>query len=204
MNLPIRGKSNSPRKTILTLQKKMTLTKKTRFAIFERDNFSCQYCGRTPQDDGVILEADHAISRADGGTDDTENLVTSCFDCNRGKSKKSIAPKLNIKEQLAITKEQLSQVQAMTKLISKKRKLEKEKFAWVDEAIDGYTKAFVSGMKSAVKGAAARGATQTEIVSSVDIALEKFEQKDEFYTNDFIKYFYGIIRNKLKASDTNS
>jgi 5-methylcytosine-specific restriction endonuclease McrA len=33
----------------------------------------------------VVLEVDHVVPRAEGGSDDTMNLVTSCFDCNRGK-----------------------------------------------------------------------------------------------------------------------
>ncbi|GMA49354.1 hypothetical protein GCM10025857_07110 [Alicyclobacillus contaminans] len=56
---------------------------KLRFEIFKRDNFTCRYCGRTtPQ---VILEVDHIIPVADGGTNDMENLVTACYECNRGK-----------------------------------------------------------------------------------------------------------------------
>jgi 5-methylcytosine-specific restriction endonuclease McrA len=37
----------------------MAISKKLRFEVFKRDNFTCQYCGReTPE---VILEADHVI-----------------------------------------------------------------------------------------------------------------------------------------------
>lgn len=55
-----------------------------RFAIFERDNFTCQYCGRkSPK---VELELDHIIPRSLNGTDTISNYATACFDCNRGKS----------------------------------------------------------------------------------------------------------------------
>jgi 5-methylcytosine-specific restriction endonuclease McrA len=33
-----------------------------------------------------VLEIDHRIPRAKGGSDDPSNLWTLCFDCNRGKS----------------------------------------------------------------------------------------------------------------------
>ena len=55
-----------------------------RFRVFERDDFKCQYCGRS-RDDGVTLEVDHVIPRSKGGANVIDNLVTACFDCNRGK-----------------------------------------------------------------------------------------------------------------------
>lgn len=62
----------------------MTLSKRTRFEIFKRDNFTCQYCGSRPPD--VVLEVDHIHPRSKGGDNDTINLITACADCNRGKS----------------------------------------------------------------------------------------------------------------------
>lgn len=59
------------------------MKKSLRFSIFERDRFICKYCGRDSS--SVALEVDHVIPRCEGGTDDPDNLVTSCFDCNRGK-----------------------------------------------------------------------------------------------------------------------
>lgn len=61
----------------------MALSKALRFSVFKRDGFTCQYCGRkTP---AVILEADHIVPVSAGGLDEIENLITACFDCNRGK-----------------------------------------------------------------------------------------------------------------------
>jgi hypothetical protein len=59
------------------------ISPKDRWRIFARDSFTCQYCGRRPPD--VALELDHRVAFANGGSDAPENLVTSCFDCNRGK-----------------------------------------------------------------------------------------------------------------------
>lgn len=62
----------------------MAVSTRTRFEVFKRDNFTCRYCGKSsPQ---VILEIDHIIATANGGSDDTMNLATSCWDCNRGKA----------------------------------------------------------------------------------------------------------------------
>lgn len=56
-----------------------------RWCIFNRDDFRCQYCGRTAIEDHVKLHLDHIKPRTDGGGDDFENLVTACRDCNIGK-----------------------------------------------------------------------------------------------------------------------
>ena len=74
----------------------MAITKSLRFDIFHRDKFTCQYCGRKPPE--VILEIDHIIPVSQNGSDDPKNLVTSCFNCNRGKNKKIIdnAPSVDL------------------------------------------------------------------------------------------------------------
>jgi 5-methylcytosine-specific restriction endonuclease McrA len=77
--------------TVLAMQsqRRAELAVGLRFDVFNRDGFRCVYCGRSASD-GVTLEADHRIARANGGTDDLDNLVTSCRDCNRGKSAKAL------------------------------------------------------------------------------------------------------------------
>ena len=52
----------------------------TRFNVFLRDNFSCQYClDRLPTHD---LTFDHVIPRSRGGRTTWENVVTACGSCN--------------------------------------------------------------------------------------------------------------------------
>lgn len=66
----------------------MAISVRTRFEVFKRDEFTCGYCGRkSPQ---VVLEVDHIVPVAGGGSDDLINLKTSCWDCNRGKSDKPL------------------------------------------------------------------------------------------------------------------
>lgn len=59
---------------------------KLRFRVFMRDKFTCQYCKRTKEDDGVKLQADHIKAYSNGGETVFENLITACWDCNIGKS----------------------------------------------------------------------------------------------------------------------
>lgn len=60
------------------------ISKRLRFEVFKRDEFTCQYCGNHPPE--VVLEVDHIKPVAEGGTNDLYNLVTACFGCNRGKA----------------------------------------------------------------------------------------------------------------------
>lgn len=60
------------------------IPKRLRFAVFRRDEFTCQYCGQKPPE--VILVTDHVVPHSKGGTDDEPNLITSCEACNSGKS----------------------------------------------------------------------------------------------------------------------
>lgn len=65
------------------MAERKAISKKTRFEIFKRDSFKCQYCGKSAPD--VILHVDHIKPVADGGTNHMTNLITACFDCNMGK-----------------------------------------------------------------------------------------------------------------------
>jgi hypothetical protein len=57
-----------------------------RALVFSRDNYTCGYCGSR----GGKLECDHVIAVSRHGSHDIENLITSCFDCNRGKGSKTV------------------------------------------------------------------------------------------------------------------
>lgn len=62
----------------------MAVSKRLRYEILRRDGNACRYCGGVAPD--VQLTIDHVIPAALGGTDDPENLVAACRDCNSGKS----------------------------------------------------------------------------------------------------------------------
>ena len=46
--------------------------------IFQRDNYTCQYCRKS----SGTLTVDHIIPKEKGGRDLWENLVTACLSCN--------------------------------------------------------------------------------------------------------------------------
>jgi 5-methylcytosine-specific restriction endonuclease McrA len=53
----------------------------TRRAVFARDRWTCQYCGR----ERGSLTVDHVIPRSKGGVSSWDNIVTCCAPCNRRK-----------------------------------------------------------------------------------------------------------------------
>lgn len=57
----------------------------TRFNLFLRDEFSCQYCGARGE-----LTFDHVIPRARGGVTSWENVVAACSRCNLTKGSRSL------------------------------------------------------------------------------------------------------------------
>ena len=56
--------------------------KLTRFEIFNRDQYTCQYCGKQTRQ----LTIDHVIPRYRGGKHTWENMVSACIPCNRRKA----------------------------------------------------------------------------------------------------------------------
>jgi DNA-binding transcriptional MerR regulator len=71
--------------------------KRLRFEVFKRDSFTCQYCGKSAPD--VVLHIDHIIPVVEGGGNDLVNLITSCVDCNQGKSRIKLSDDAAIKKQ---------------------------------------------------------------------------------------------------------
>ncbi|MER2606568.1 MAG: HNH endonuclease [Siculibacillus sp.] len=56
----------------------------TRFNVFLRDRFRCQYCGSRED-----LTFDHLVPRSRGGQTSWENIVTACSACNLRKADRS-------------------------------------------------------------------------------------------------------------------
>jgi len=56
--------------------------KLTRYEVFNRDKYTCQYCGKETRQ----LTLDHVIPRYRGGQHTWENVVSACVPCNRRKA----------------------------------------------------------------------------------------------------------------------
>ena len=56
--------------------------KLSRIEVFNRDNYTCQYCGKQTRQ----LTLDHIIPRYRGGQHVWKNIVSACIPCNRRKA----------------------------------------------------------------------------------------------------------------------
>lgn len=174
--------------------KRKPISKRIRFEIFKRDLFTCQYCGNTPP--SVILECDHINPVSKGGTNDEHNLITSCFNCNRGKSNVEliIAPK-TISEKYKILQEKDLQFVEYQKLV---RKFNNRINKLIEKIVKIYSNSFP-------------GYTTTEhfkqgSIKKFILNLEFNEVEEAMYTScgkfnadDSLKYFCGICWNKIKG-----
>jgi hypothetical protein len=182
----------------------MAVSKRKRFEIFKRDSFTCQYCGRTPPT--VILECDHVVPVAEDGSDDETNLVTACFDCNRGKSDVPLESVIKTAEERAkLMREKREQVEAYNAMLMEEREA-------VDAAVDRIGNYWFNKYKSdkdcwqfgdarvpTIRRFLA-SLTETEILDAVDIAFSRiFVMRDD---NDYkaFKYFCGICWNRIREA----
>lgn len=173
----------------------MAISPKLRFEVFKRDGFTCQYCGRkTPV---VVLEVDHVVPRAEGGTDEIENLVTSCWECNRGKGKGLLddrAPVTDMHDQAVLMLEremQLKEYNHAKKLVRKREDNDiRDLYDYWDE-ISSTGKARklpdISTLRTFL-----REIPKEDIKDAMDIAMDR--------EGDWkgVAYLYGILHNWRK------
>src|SRR5205085_6052161 len=74
-----------------TVPKRKTIRVSVRFAALERDRYRCRYCGKEAGE-GIALVMDHVVPVVAGGTNDLDNLVSACVDCNAGKGSRRLRP----------------------------------------------------------------------------------------------------------------
>lgn len=117
------------------MPKRIGLSKKTRFEIFKRDQFICQYCGAHPP--ATILEVDHIRPVADGGDNSMDNLVTACWDCNRGKAARdlNVAPQ-SLSERAKLLAESEAQLLGYQKIMEARRERIEDEMWRIAEVIE--------------------------------------------------------------------
>jgi len=66
------------------MEKRTAISNKVRNSVFSRDGYLCSYCGSA----GMFL--DHIAPIYVGGSNDADNLRTTCQPCNSTKGKRSV------------------------------------------------------------------------------------------------------------------
>ena len=75
--------------------------KPRRLAIYLRDGLACCYCERGVED-GVKLTLDHVVPRCCGGSNDSDNLVTSCHSCNSRRRNRKVTMTSKFVQEIAL------------------------------------------------------------------------------------------------------
>jgi hypothetical protein len=112
----------------------VAVSKKIRFEVFKRDKFACQYCGREAPE--IVLQVDHVVPKAESGSDDLMNLVTSCVDCNQGKGPRLLDDDSVVTRQRAQVELLQERKEQIDMMIAWKRSLEDLDLHTVDQAAE--------------------------------------------------------------------
>jgi DNA-directed RNA polymerase subunit RPC12/RpoP len=170
-----------------------SLSKTVRFEVFKRDHFACQYCGATPP--AVVLEVDHIEPVALGGGDDEGNLVTACFDCNRGKAARDLGvtpESLNTRAaRVAEAEEQLAGYREIMRAVEAR----KEADAWeVVEALFGVTETTSARFNSIQSFLKRLDLFEAKDAAQIARAAKPYSELQRF------KYFCGVCWRKIERA----
>lgn len=178
----------------------MAVSKRTRYEVLRRDSFACRYCGATAP--AVKLTVDHVMPIALGGTDQPDNLVTACVDCNAGKS--STSPDSEVVAD--VSDGALRWAEAMKRAGTQLHTLSDEQESYVDHFIDAWDsfrqferaiptspnwRAIIVGYHNAHLPVSA-------LVDAVNIAMAH----RGVHNGDRFRYFCGVVRNMLNDQAT--
>lgn len=184
------------------MAERKNLSKKIRFEVFKRDKFTCQYCGRMAPD--VVLEVDHINPVSKGGKNDLLNLITSCQDCNRGKSNILLSDDSVIKkqqEQLQAIADKKEQLEMMLEWRESLNNLEDDYIDAVTSIFEEKTEWGVSeyGRKKIKKWI--KEFSLTEVLDAVETAIEAYYVGDENSWNEAFNKVSGICYIRRSQKD---
>lgn len=207
---------------MIKLAKRKNISKYIRFEVFKRDSFTCQYCGRSAPD--VVLEVDHIIPVAKGGDNNITNLITSCFDCNRGKRDKKLTETQIIKASKTEL-DKLNERKEQLEMISKWRidllNIEKEEAKKIIELVNteininiSLTDSGINNMIKLIKKYGFEEILESSVISfskyDPEVAFKKISviadirKKDKENPNlKRIYYIRGILRNRFNYINEN-
>jgi len=144
----------------------------------------------------VPLEVDHVVPVSKGGKNDMANLITACFDCNRGKSNVDLS---SVPETIATTIERKTianeQYKQYKKVLEDERKMIESDIDAV-EAI--YSKAFNNWVFKDSFRISVKRFIQNLGVASVESAMDAACSKIHYDEQKVLKYFCGICWTWIK------
>lgn len=182
-------------------KKRKSISTRTRFEVFKRDAFVCQYCGAHPP--SVILHIDHILPVSDGGGNDRGNLITSCQQCNAGKSNVHLSaiPK-PMAENAAEIAEREAQILGYAEIMREARE-RKLRHAWVvAEPFAAHFDPKGMAIRTDWLGSISRFVERLgvyDVLSAMDIALSRHGDDKA----GCFRYFCGICWMRIRQEDDN-
>lgn len=178
------------------MTKRKTISKRLRFEVFKRDSFTCQYCSSKPPK--VPLEVDHIIPVSKNGGNEIDNLITACFDCNRGKSNIELENvPMSLSEKVKRRKIAQRQYVEYKAILDNDKRIMDEDIERVENvynaSFDDYV--FQEHFKITVKKFIEQLGIQ-DVVDSMEIACSKIYYDEK----KALKYFCGICWNKIRGN----
>jgi hypothetical protein len=174
------------------MTKRRAISKKTRFDIFKRDLFTCQYCGNHPPD--AILHIDHIVAVANGGTNEPDNFITACQTCNLGKGARPLtsAPQ-NLKDKSKEIAERELQLNGYYQILQKRRdRIEEEIWSIVDIFTLNQERSIRRDYFASIKRFIER-LGYFEVIEAMEIATAKYP----YSSSKKFKYFCGVCWTKI-------
>lgn len=175
--------------------KRKAISKKLRFEVFKRDHFVCTYCGRKPPE--IMLAVDHIVAVADGGSNEMDNLTSSCSECNLGKGARglgSATPQIPEEVRLEAIQEAMeraatldSQRQAAVNLRQAEGDVCDQVQRYWDECYGGGEQEYVPEWKSILQFLRL-GLSVEDLMQAVQITSTKFSR----CSYKTVRYFYGV------------
>lgn len=179
--------------------KRAAISTRTRFEVFKRDLFTCQYCGAHPP--SSILHVDHINAVARGGKNDPDNLVTACADCNLGKAAVPLsAIPQSLSEKSREVAEREAQLRGYNEILQAKRdRLEGECWEVAEYLFPGSKKAGVRRDHFASIKRFVDRLGYHEVLNAAEVAIERKRYPGKWA----FLYFCGICWNGIREQTKN-
>jgi hypothetical protein len=141
-----------------------------------------------------VLEVDHIEPVSKGGSDEYANLITSCFDCNRGKSNHQL--EVSDCDNVALMQvEQIAQLTALNQMLKKSVATQKEQcgdvvqhllevWSWSEDLVTEKDRASIRRFMTDLNF--------SQITRAIDIAAKKNSPTTQW------KYFCGVCWSMIR------
>lgn len=184
---------------IVMMQKRKSISNKTRFEVFKRDSFTCQYCGAKAPD--AILEIDHLNPVKHGGDNDLLNLITSCFVCNRGKSHRKLSDNSVVEKQRVQIEELNLRRQQLEMILEWRNELQKDANYQINKAGSYWNEKFVNyeiNHPEIYFGKFLKTYGLIEVLDCIDISYRQYFKGNKDTAFYALQMLGGILYNRSK------